>query len=69
MKAEQVNKLYSKLTPHELAVLAFEALSRLDTNEIEIIAGSIPRETYRCVHNLKSGFSSHFSKIFEFSPL
>jgi hypothetical protein len=50
MKAEQVTKLYTKLTPHELAVLAFEALSRLDTKEIEVIASSIPREHYLCVH-------------------
>jgi hypothetical protein len=50
MKVQQVNKLYTKLTPHELAALAFEALSRLDTDEIEIIADSIPREKYLCVH-------------------
>jgi hypothetical protein len=50
MKPSQVNKLFTKLTPHEQAVLAFEALSRHDINEIEIIVDSVPREKYLCVH-------------------
>lgn len=51
MKVSQINKLYRGLTPDELAVLAFEALSRLDTDDIENIVSNVPREQYRCVHN------------------
>lgn len=51
MKVSQINKLYRGLTPDEQAVLAFEALSRLDTDDIENIVSSVPREQYRCLHN------------------
>jgi hypothetical protein len=51
MKVSQINKIYRGLSPDELAILAFEALSRLDTDDIENIVSNVPREEYRCVHN------------------
>ena len=46
MKAQQVNKLYSKLTPHEQAALAFESVVRKDTNEADLILDSVKMKTY-----------------------
>jgi hypothetical protein len=51
MKASQVNKLYSKLTPHEQAALSFDALVRGDEAEADAIVDSVPRVIYQCVHN------------------
>lgn len=50
MKAAQIDKLYSKLTPHEQAALAFEALARQDTLGLGAIVGSVERQDYRCSH-------------------
>ena len=50
MRAAQVNKLYSKLTPHEQADLSFEAAARLDEAEINDIVDSVEKHTYRCLH-------------------
>ena len=46
MKALQVNKLYSKLSPHEQAALAFEAISRLDDDDFQCILGSVEEKNY-----------------------
>jgi hypothetical protein len=51
MKASQVNKLYSKLTPHEQAALSFEAAARHDKAEFDAILDGVPRVAYQCVHN------------------
>ena len=51
MKPAQINKLYTKLTPHEQAALSFEAAARRDEAEFDAIISSVPREIYRCVHN------------------
>ena len=50
MKPAQVNKLYAKLTPHEQAVLAFEAAVRLDGNEVDAILEQVERKTYITVY-------------------
>lgn len=50
MKTAQVNKLYSKLTPHEQAALTFEAAARRDESEIDAIIANVPRQTYQGVH-------------------
>ena len=50
MKQQQVNKLYSKLTPHEQAALLFEAAIRQDENEADLILDSIERRTYSMPH-------------------
>jgi hypothetical protein len=46
MKVAQVNKLYSKLTLHEKAALAFEASVRQDDAERTAIINSIPKQAY-----------------------
>lgn len=48
MKSSQVNKLYSKLTPHEQAALCFEAAVRRDDAELEAIKSAIEWGTYQC---------------------
>ncbi|MDP3332598.1 MAG: hypothetical protein Q8Q40_16445 [Methylococcaceae bacterium] len=50
MKPSQVNKLYSKLTPHEQAALAFEAAVRLNGNEVDAILEQVERKTYITLH-------------------
>ena len=50
MKQQQVNKLYSKLTPHEQAALLFEAAIRQDENEADLILDSVERQTYSTPH-------------------
>lgn len=50
MKPNQVNKLYSKLTPHEQAALAFEAAVRLNGNEVDAILEQVERKTYITLH-------------------
>lgn len=50
MKAAQVDKLYTKLTPVEQAALAFEAIARNDDAELAVIVGSVERLAYRCTH-------------------
>jgi hypothetical protein len=52
MKPSQVEKLYSKLTSLELGTLAFNAIARLDEDEVEseLIANNVEWQTYRSVH-------------------
>jgi hypothetical protein len=50
MKAVQVDKLYSKLTPTEQAALAFEAIARNDDSELAVIVDSVEQLDYRCTH-------------------
>lgn len=50
MQQAQVEKIYPKLTPHEQAALAFEALARQDTVELGAIVGSVERQDYRGSH-------------------
>ena len=50
MRPAQVNKLYSKLTPHEQAVLVVEAAARLDEKEIDAIVEQVERKTYISAH-------------------
>jgi hypothetical protein len=50
MKAAQVNKLYSRLTPQEQAALVFEAVSRHDESSVDAILEHVERKTYECVH-------------------
>jgi hypothetical protein len=45
MKPSPSKKLYTKMTPDELAALAFEALQDGDNVEFEIIAGSVDKRT------------------------
>jgi hypothetical protein len=51
MRPSQINKLYSKLTPHEQVALSFEAAVRRDEAEFDAIIDSVPRVIYQCVHN------------------
>ncbi len=51
MKPEQVNKLYSKLTPQEQAALCFEAAIRLDEAEIKVIVNCVEKHTYQIPHS------------------
>ena len=46
MKPHQINKLYSKLTPHEQATLVFEAITRKNENEADLILDSVKVKTY-----------------------
>ena len=50
MKRQQINKLYSKLTPYEQAALVFEAAIRTDENEVDLILDSVERRTYSAPH-------------------
>ncbi len=50
MKAAQIDKPYSKLTPHEQAALAFEAIASNDDGAREMIVGSVEHKDYRCTH-------------------
>ena len=50
MKPSQVNKLYSKLTPHEQAALVIEAASRLDEGEADVIMEQVERKHYIATH-------------------
>jgi hypothetical protein len=47
MKVGQVNKLYTKLTPHELAALAFEASVKNDIADMNSIVSAVARHEYR----------------------
>jgi hypothetical protein len=49
MNPAQVEKLYTKLTPEELAALAFEANMRGDNDEFETILASVGRRAYICL--------------------
>ena len=46
MRAQQVNKLYNNLTPHEQAALLFKAAIRQDNNEADLILDSVEMKTY-----------------------
>jgi hypothetical protein len=50
VKAAQVNKLCSKLTPHEQAALCMEASARQDRADFDAIADSVTRVTYQGSH-------------------
>ena len=50
MKPNQIDKLYSKLTPHEQAALCMEASARQDRVDFDAIADSVPRVTYQGSH-------------------
>ena len=50
MKRQQVNKLYSQLTPQEQAALLFEAAIRQDESEANLILDSVERRTYSAPH-------------------
>jgi hypothetical protein len=50
MKPAQVNKLYSKLTPHEQAALVIEAAARLDESEADAIMEQVERKHYLATH-------------------
>ena len=49
MQHAQVEKVYPKLTPHEQAALAFEALMRGDDDERLTILGSVGKKHYQCL--------------------
>jgi hypothetical protein len=50
MKASQLNKLYSMLTPLEQASLAIGALARQDMAEFEVITDNVEMHTYPSLH-------------------
>lgn len=50
MKPAQMNKLYSKLTPHEQAALVIEALARFDEREADAIMEQVERKHYLATH-------------------
>lgn len=50
MKQLQINKLYSKLTPHEQANLAFEAAMRQDERDVDLILNAVEQKTYVTGH-------------------
>lgn len=50
MKRQHINKLYSKLTPHEQANLAFEAAMRHDEKDVDLILNSVEQKTYVTGH-------------------
>ena len=50
MKPNQIDKLYSKLTPHEQAALCMEASARQDRADFDAIADCVPRVTYQGSH-------------------
>jgi len=50
MKQQQVNKLYSMLTPNEQAALVFEAAIRKDESEVDLVLNSVERRTYQAPH-------------------
>jgi len=50
MKQQQINKLYSKLTPYEQAALVFEAAIRKDECEVDLVLNSVERRTYSTPH-------------------
>jgi hypothetical protein len=50
MKTAQINKLYSKLTPHEQAGLTFEAMARRDYPDCDAIFENVEWLVYKCVH-------------------
>jgi hypothetical protein len=49
MKPAQIEKLYTKLTPHEKAALCFSAAVRQDRNEIDSIVASVEQHNYKCL--------------------
>jgi hypothetical protein len=51
MKLAQVNKLYKQLTPKELADLTIGATQRRDFDERDLIADSVQRGNYNCLHH------------------
>jgi len=50
MKRQQVNKLYNKLSPKELANLAFIASQKPDKREMNLIINSVERRNYTAPH-------------------
>lgn len=50
MKRQQLDKIYSKLTPHEQANLAFEAAIRHDEQDLDLIMNAIEQKTYVTGH-------------------
>lgn len=50
MNANQVNKLYTKLTPQEQAGLVFEAAVNRDESQVDAILNRVERKTYIAVH-------------------
>ncbi|MCF7986378.1 MAG: hypothetical protein K9L60_02335 [Methylovulum sp.] len=45
MNPDKVSRLYSQLTPHELAALGFEAIQRRDYVEGEMIANALNKQS------------------------
>jgi len=50
MRKQPINKLYSQLTPHEQANLAFEAAMRKDEKEVALILNAVEQKTYVTGH-------------------
>jgi len=50
VKPQQINKLYSNLTPHEQANLAFAAAIRHDETEVDLILNAVEKRTYITAH-------------------
>lgn len=50
MKQQQINKLYSKLTPSEQANLAFVASQKSDERELNLILNSVEKLSYITAH-------------------
>ena len=67
MKQQQLNKLYSKLTPHEQANLAFEAAMRKDQRDADLILNAVEQKTYVTGHadfHTRSAGLIHLSGVF-----
>jgi hypothetical protein len=46
MKQNQLNKLFTKLSAEEQAALMFNAIARVDKQEIDVILASLPKHAY-----------------------
>jgi hypothetical protein len=63
MKKKQVNELYKKMKPKELARLAIDAVGRGDEKELDIINDSVEIRTYDCPHKDYQFFLNGFESL------
>lgn len=50
MKPSQLDKLYDKLSPTELGMMAFDAIARKDESEADTILKNVGWNTYRSIN-------------------
>lgn len=60
MKTNQIDKLYSKLTPKEQACLVLEAAANMNESEADAVIAVVERKHYLCMH---AEYTTHMQRL------